>query len=409
MPKDLTDVSQWEDAVEVPVDTDPADGASVEVGFQALADRTRFLLDRLAMIFALNFFKEPDGAFFSGDTLGATCHFADSASIRICAYYFDGSGNINEIVSDQGRGVPSGATASKGWRAPASNPIIASAVAFTAMDADANDADGQRCIVALGSSKGQVRTKNGFAAGAWSQPTGVSSFHWSCIGCDRDTAGDAGTNGKWLIGEDNGGAAAPVVYASTDACASFASVAGFPTLAVSEEIRFIGHTTDPDNPSWLILTDTRALVSADGVTWSDQAHGFGFTPSRKAAAYSRSSQRWIVPGNSSDVFYSDDNGENWTQITSAWPAFAGFATRIKCDGYGTFVAMDNSRDYLFVSVDEGLTWTVVDLPDFAAGWDTSELEVGLSETNPGTFPTFFVVMINDDGAPLLETFRSLLK
>lgn len=45
MPKNLTESSTFPSIVTVPVDADPADAASVEVPFQALADRTRFLRD----------------------------------------------------------------------------------------------------------------------------------------------------------------------------------------------------------------------------------------------------------------------------------------------------------------------------------------------------------------------------
>ncbi len=40
MPKNLTDAPQWEPAISVPVDSDPANAASVETSFQLLANRT---------------------------------------------------------------------------------------------------------------------------------------------------------------------------------------------------------------------------------------------------------------------------------------------------------------------------------------------------------------------------------
>lgn len=46
MPKNLTDVSNFDSPVSVPVDTDVANAASVEGPFQQLADRTKFLKDK---------------------------------------------------------------------------------------------------------------------------------------------------------------------------------------------------------------------------------------------------------------------------------------------------------------------------------------------------------------------------
>lgn len=46
MPKNLVDVSSFTDPIVVPVDADPANAASVEVGFQGLANRTRHLANR---------------------------------------------------------------------------------------------------------------------------------------------------------------------------------------------------------------------------------------------------------------------------------------------------------------------------------------------------------------------------
>lgn len=48
MPKDLTDVNQWQ-TVAVPVDSDTADAASVEIPFQIIADRTKHLKDAITV------------------------------------------------------------------------------------------------------------------------------------------------------------------------------------------------------------------------------------------------------------------------------------------------------------------------------------------------------------------------
>lgn len=50
MPKNLTDVDEFTDPVSVPVDSDPRNANSVEVPYQALANRTRNLDNRLSPI-----------------------------------------------------------------------------------------------------------------------------------------------------------------------------------------------------------------------------------------------------------------------------------------------------------------------------------------------------------------------
>lgn len=47
MPKNLTDVDAFTSPVAVPVDSDTANAASVETGFQALSDRTRYVYNVL--------------------------------------------------------------------------------------------------------------------------------------------------------------------------------------------------------------------------------------------------------------------------------------------------------------------------------------------------------------------------
>ena len=53
MPTNLTDVSTFTDPVAVPVDSDPRNAASVETPFQALANRTRYLLNQIETAGAL--------------------------------------------------------------------------------------------------------------------------------------------------------------------------------------------------------------------------------------------------------------------------------------------------------------------------------------------------------------------
>jgi hypothetical protein len=368
-----------------------------------------------AKLWAGNLFREPGTALFAADTMEATSHFQDAVDSTILAYYHDAAGNLNEARGYQAR-LWSGAMAS--------NPIAAAVLGITEVDADVNEASGQRGLVCAATAADRVYTANGFGGGAWGLLAVGSGKHWRSIGSDRDTAGAAGTAGKWLIGDSgNGGAIQSVVYASVDDMTTFAVVAGFTALAlgVGEQIRCIQHSTHPvgalgpddlGNPTWMILTDTQVCYSADGVTWANVASPSAVVPTKKGCAYSRTSGRWVIPEDNGDIHYSDDNGATWTTIATALKGSVGASMQIKCDGYGTFMVVDDAGGYYWVSTDDGLTWTAFYHATPVAGWDTKELEVGMAEVNnwneAGDFPTFFAVLFNDDAAPSLDTHRSLV-
>lgn len=60
MPKNLVDVNAFTDPIVVPVDADARNAASVEVGFQGLANRTRHLVSKDHDVWLSNWFDRPD-------------------------------------------------------------------------------------------------------------------------------------------------------------------------------------------------------------------------------------------------------------------------------------------------------------------------------------------------------------
>lgn len=103
MPKNLTDSSAFTSPIVVPVDADPADAASVEVGFQALANRTRLLLERTGGFDGSDEFAYIDSL---GDptTVSRTRGLPIFSSAPLDGWEFEpGTGRLSSL--DQGREV----------------------------------------------------------------------------------------------------------------------------------------------------------------------------------------------------------------------------------------------------------------------------------------------------------------
>ncbi len=292
--------------------------------------------------------------------------------------------------------------------------------ATTSMDAD-NDDDADVRVIVFNAPLANDQIYDSSALGAWNlTPMGGAGLNWSAIGCDRNTAGGAAA--LWLTGDDAGGGNA-VLYSSTDPVGvGFANVATFP--AVAEPVIQIAHTCHPasalgpddaGNPSWLIFTTTRVLVSADGAAWSNQAHGFTGAPTKKGAAYSRTTGRWIAPdpGGGGAVWYSDDNGVTWADVggANALSGATGTIFQCACDAYGTFVILDDAGR-LWVSSDDGMNWTRIVGPYSIASFTEQELECAAFSDNDwedhGAMPTFFSVGTYDNAAQDFEAIRSLV-
>lgn len=367
MPKDLTDVSQWEEDVEVPVDTDPADAASVEVGFQALTDRSRWLFDRIARIFGCNLVPT--------DT-----QLVNAVGKQLTSFVYDELNDWPTFFWHNAAGSQVHETVTRGgeiW--PAISLVYSGAGTITGLDAAASQ-QGRRNVVVSGINDIVRQDLNGAGWGACTFTGGAPGKNWISIGCDRDATGGGY---KFLIGDDGAGPAAPVVWASTNGT-SYTAVGTFPTLTAGYQIAGIFHTQhpvdalgpdDPGNPSWLIIVTNASggvvaiLRSTDGATWTQAAVSWAGTGVfTRAAAYSRLGQRWVVAMQGAalgDVRYSDDNGATWTTVSSAFVPTSS-TIQMACDGLGTFIAWakgaTSSDSEFFISVDNGETWESVATP-----------------------------------------------
>lgn len=314
---------------------------------------------------------------------------AGAAANTMAGWCYDQLNDICTFLFHNAAGAALAATESIGgeiW--PAQVAVFPAGVGvFDTVDGAADDV-GNRHVIGDGVGAGLTDIIRASAhGGAWGAVgAGGAGLHWQAIGCDRNTA--AGAQALFLIGDDAnvqvGPAAQPVVY-GFGAGPAYGVVAGFGAatlpagVGVGEEVYFIGHTNhpvgalgpdDPGNPSWLVLTTTQSVVSADGAAWTTAAHGFlGAVMAPRVAAYSRTSGRWVVAlqgAAAGNIEYSDDNGTNWTLVAGAFNAVTAFP-QIVCDGYGTFVVGEagiagGADTQFFVSVDEGLTWESVVYP-----------------------------------------------
>jgi hypothetical protein len=360
-----------------------------------------------AKLFASNWTLEDSvNAPAGGETLGASCVMTDATSGLVTSLFFYddmGPGNVVERVGRDGRN----------FYVPSSSPVAGIPGPAAALDADSDGAGNRIVVCSAPPITDRVFYSAGYGAGAWALSTiaAAPALDWISVGCDRAA-------NEILIGDSGaGGTAAPAVYLSSDGGANFAAVATFPPLAIWEQVFFIGHTNHPagalgpddsGNESWLILTTTRALVSADGVTWSNQLHGFSAAATRKCAAYDRVTRRWVAVIGAGGTFYSSDNGATWT-AGATLPIYAGTAPQIVCDGYGTLV-IGNIGTRIWISTDSGISWTRIEMIS-SAGYTDVELCAGCAETvewdEVGDHPTFFTMSYHQPGT-LLETFRSLV-
>jgi hypothetical protein len=375
----------------------------------------------MAKMMAGNYSLKDSGNFpAGGEKLGVGVSMQSPTSGMTLSWLFYPSGGAGNIVE---RATWDGGA----YFIPVASPVAAVAGAIAALDAESDGNIYRVCVASGPPLTDQIFYNNDFAATPWlGAGTGGAAKDWLSVGCDRNTAG--GANPLWLIGDSGaGGTIAPVLYGNAAAAtpAVFANVATFPVLAIGNQIDFIGHTNHPagalgpndsGNPSWLVLTTApagagRSLVSADGATWSDQAHGLGaWQINKKSAAYSRTASRWVVVDTNGNTFYSDDNGVTWAAgVTIPLPAAPMVNPQIVCDGYGTFV-IGEQTSRMWVSTDDGITWSRLEIPP-TTGFTDSELCVAFDEGNdwntPGDHPTWFAKAYQNTGV-LFEAFHSLL-
>lgn len=411
--------------------TEQTDG--LYAGYQVGPDTINWVLNRLhhlqrsvARLQALNYeLTVTDTTDYQGGSLLASCHNVMTAGQRnIWLFYSDVAiGSIKEMHSSDG-----GQT----WDTPASSPVTA--VALGLLDADGDEST--RRIVTNDGGNDLVRYNTLTGGATWATivfTAGAPGLNWRAVGCDRNTAGGAAA--MWCIGDDAGGGSS-VLWTSADGI-NFAVEAGWPGATVTEPIRGIFHSchpvdglgpSDPGNPHWLVVSDTYTTRSVDGAVWIETAHALalgGGTLHRRSAAYSRTTGRWVIAlpaATGGDIAYSDDLGVSWTTLASALPAFggAGFEPSICCDGYGTFLITTNAGEggdtRCYISTDDGLTWTQLQLPSAnygvgAGGLDGVVCEAAVDEAahadETSDAVTAFVIALYDDSGPETEIFRSL--
>jgi hypothetical protein len=355
VPKNLTDVSQWE-TVEVPVGTDPATAGSVETPFQTLADRTRYLLNNVATLIALqllNWIETDASALHTAITggLGVACH-DESVRVSLLETSTSGGDLAEEVFGLGGLVWGEGAAPAEGER----EPCVA--------------CDGQGVfalvpgLMACPTGTIQFRDFNGAATWVvWTAGTPASTSGWILI--EHDWIG------RWVIADLDG-----VMKKCNGAGAAFTALSTPPAWGGAAPL-VLKHSHDPLNPIWIALTGGFVSHSADGNVWSAAvAHDWSAAPSPGQVAYSARSQAWIGVDANGTLYRSSDDGQTWSEISTGSPAAMStiieFSTLnqalISSDGLGGWVVVytaDTAQTEVFVSADDGETWSQVELPALA--------------------------------------------
>jgi len=107
----------------------------------------------------------------------------------------------------------------------------------------------------------------------------------------------------------------------------------------------------------MIITQTEYSHTTNGTSYTYGTHGLGSSP--KALTYSDG--RWIAVLTNGDIAYSDDDGDNWTTVTTPLDDFVSTYVHIAADGLGGVVASASGSgdSFLWASSDNGLTWDTV--------------------------------------------------
>lgn len=117
----------------------------------------------------------------------------------------------------------------------------------------------------------------------------------------------------------------------------------FSSLSVSSGIYDVVYSNDTDNPFWIVMDRNGFYItSVDGITWSNSeqlvnASGNIDIPGtppywsewegcRECLAYDKLRNRWVMIASNGvlsgnyyqTIYYSDDNGDNWTEVVDAF-------------------------------------------------------------------------------------------
>ena len=306
----------------------------------------------------------------AGDTLHSSCSCYDVTNDFLMSNLiaYDAGANLVEEISGRGGGE---------WSLP-TTVTVAPAIASTPTVLDADGSDTYHRIVAFSWAGGNDAVYYA-VAGAW---TGVVTWNpgapghdWQSVASDRNKAGGISTD--WCIGGYTGAGTSPEIWSSADGV-TFAQEAGF-SAGNGESVHGLHHSCHPvgalgpddtGNPIWLANVSGSIYRSADHVVWTGPVALALNQDNPRSLAYSRTSSRWVVAHSGTDlgdISYSDDNGASWTTLAGALSigaiSNANNEAYIACDGYGTFVVIGavanafNDYSHMWVSVDEGITWS----------------------------------------------------
>lgn len=240
----------------------------------------------------------------------------------------------------------------------------------------------------------------------------VAPSFFGTLDCDQNQAAAP----VWVAGGVTG-AGGRVLVRSADGI-NYAVPAVMP--AALGTFGFVGHShhyadaVSPDdlgNAHWIALDQNDCLASTDGDNWVAAPHGFTNPPTNRSLAYSRSSRKWIaVDGNAGDIWTSIDNGATWV-LEAARLGFVSWINQpeIYSDGYGSFLVIDYPVSTAAISVDEGKTWSSIDLPFNTAVMSMAcgHGDIPLTDSHDLEHAGGFSIFWHDDAGGNLTTFSTL--
>jgi hypothetical protein len=337
MPKDLIDASKWE-PTRVPVGTDVADAASVEMPLQRLTNRDRFLLDQMHRMQLLNLRKDAD---FSG--------VATAAGNVQSACYDESTGLITAVMDDFT--TPYSMESADGGMTWKDGPDRWTGGGRQPQDVASN---GQGTRIAIHSSVARKITHH--QGTAWSPSTIVDTTSVRLLSCDgaRNSRSDtgfmaAGDSGKIYRGEDG---------------QTFVDCS--PAGLSDETIHVIAHTkSQAGADQWVAITNTYVACSSDGGdTWTVGQHGLTLAlfQDTDSLFWDDSRSRWLLLLEGDALAVSED-GKSWRAGTALPKSLPDSRKKIVGDGQGNLLVAASSLEAgaLFGSCDGGETWFDIDV------------------------------------------------
>jgi hypothetical protein len=296
MPKNLTDVSQW-DTVAVPVDTDAADAASVETPFQLLTDRTKYLIDYITGIRLSQWFYVEHDSFISWGSLGTEEVPCDICYVPGYGMFsaIDDSGKVI-IGKDPGSYIAAGGDQPGGqgdgeWQEESNGTGLQQGNTYTEIAARG------ATRVAVGDSATSGIVAESSVIGTWTIRSTVNSVSFHCVGSG------SGVN-KFVIGGAGG-----ALETSADGITWTSRTSG-----ITDTVRLVMHNgREAAESVWMALSDTKVSTSSNGVTWSSTTHGFISNPLRMT--YDAREDKWWVLRVNGSLAWSDNDGASWTGVT----------------------------------------------------------------------------------------------